>query len=216
MENSFQIFRTFTDKESAIELQKSLSDHKIHSDIGNNIPSADITFVNNTLLHQYEVRISLSDFERAEKLMTTEISLDEIDPSHYLFEFNDDELYEILMKLDEWHPQDYKLALQILKKRGKTVDENLLKSLKNLRLNQLAEPENNQRPWIIMGYVFAFCGGLLGLIIGYSLSTSKKNLPNGERVYSYSKSDRKHGRYILGISILLTPLFLSLKFIKGL
>lgn len=216
MENSFQIFRTFTDKESAIELQKLLSDHKIHSDIGNNIPSADITFVNNTLLHQYEVRISLSDFERAEKLMITEISLDEIDPSHYLFEFNDDELYEILMKPDEWHPQDYKLALQILKKRGKTVDENLLKSLKNLRLNQLAEPENNQRPWIIMGYVFAFCGGLLGLIIGYSLSTFKKNLPNGERVYSYSKSDRKHGRYILGISILLTPLFLSLKFIKGL
>ncbi len=216
MENSFQIFRSFTDKESAIELQKLLSDHKIHSDIGNNIPSADITFVNNTLLHQYEVRISLSDFERAEKLMTTEISLDEIDPSHYLFEFNDDELYEILMKPDEWHPQDYKLALQILKKRGKTVDENLLKSLKNIRLNQLAEPENNQRPWIITGYVFAFCGGLLGLIIGYSLSTSKKNLPNGERVYSYSKSDRKHGRYILGISILLTPLFLSLKFIKGL
>ena len=32
---------------------------------------------------------------------------------------------------------------------------------------------------------------------GWHLSTYKKTLPNGDRVYGYSQSDRKHGNRIL-------------------
>lgn len=216
MENSYQIFRTFSDKASAIDLQEVLDENNISSELGNNIPSADVTFVNSTLNHQYEVRIPLSDFERAEKLLLDDVDISQIDPSHYLFEFSDEELYDILMKPDEWNPIDYKLAREILTNRGKVIDDGLILSLKKERLKQLAEPEKNQRPWIIAGYLFAFGGGLLGLVIGYVLSTSKKTLPNGERHYAYSKADRKHGKQILAIALICTPFYFYLKFKEGL
>jgi len=81
----------------------------------------------------------------------------------------------------------------------------LLNSLKNERLKHLAKPEENQKPWIIAGYLFSILGGFLGLIIGYFLWTAKKTLPNGKKVYSYSKKDRKHGKYIFYIGLLVTP-----------
>jgi len=216
MENSFQIFRTFSTKEAAILLQDLLTGNNIKSESGDNIPSADVTFVNSTIHHQYEVRIARSDFEQAEQLLTKDIDVTSIDPSHYLFKFTDDELYDILLKPDEWNGLDYKLAQHILTQRGNTINEALLTSLKNQRLKDLAQPEKNQIPWIFAGYLFAFVGGFLGLVIGYLLRTSKKTLPNGERIYTYSSSDRKHGLYILAIAVIFTPIFFYLKFVKGL
>lgn len=215
MEHSLQIFRTFSSKEAATELQNLLSDHNIQSESGDNIPSADVTFVNSTIHHQYEVRILLSDFERAEHILLEDIDVQSIDPSHYLFQFTDEELYDILLKPDEWNPLDYKLAQHILTTRGKTIDKALLTSLKNQRLADLAKPEENQMTWIIAGYIFAFGGGILGLVIGYLLRTSKKTLPNGERIYTYSLSDRKHGINILAIAIICTPFFFYYKFMEG-
>ena len=51
--------------------------------------------------------------------------------------------------------------VKILKERGKSVDDTLLNTLKKERLEDLARPEENQEAWIIIGYVFAFIGGLL-------------------------------------------------------
>ncbi len=216
MEHSLQIFRTFSSKRAAIELQNLLSNHNIISKSGDNIPSADVTFVNSTVHHQYEVRIAQADFEQAEALLYADIDVESIDKSHYLFKFNDNELYDILRKPDEWNPLDYKLAQHILIQRGKTIDENLLTSLKNERLADLSEPEKNQPLWIMAGYILAFGGGFLGLIVGYILRSSKKSLPNGERIFAYSVSDRKHGLYILVIAAIFTPIFFYYKFINGL
>ncbi len=137
--------------------------------------------------------------------------INEVDRDYYLFEFTDEELYEILLKSDEWSAFDYSLAQQILTDRGKSIDKNLLNSLKNERLKDLAKPEGNQKPWIIGGYTFAILGGFLGLIIGYFLWTSKKTLPNGQKVYSYSVNDRKHGKYIFYISLIIAPTAMLLR-----
>ncbi len=106
---------------------------------------------------------------------------------------------------------DYTLAQKILKQRGKSIDKELLNSLKNERLKDLAKPKENQKPWIIAGYIFSLLGGFLGLIIGYSLWTSKKTLPNRQKVYSYSTNDRKHGKYIFYIGLVIAPIVLLLK-----
>ena len=121
------------------------------------------------------------------------------------------ELYDILLKSDEWNKFDYSLAQKILRDRGKNIDKELLDSLKKQRLEDLAKPDENQKPWIIAGYVFALLGGFLGLIIGYFLWTSKKTLPNGQKVYSYSSNDRKHGKYIFYIALIIFPSALLLK-----
>lgn len=91
--------------------------------------------------------------------------INEIDKDYYLFEFTNEELYEILLKSDEWSAFDYTLTQKILSERGKPVDSGLLHSLKKERLKELAKPEDNQHSWIIGGYLFAILGVFLGLII---------------------------------------------------
>ena len=92
----------------------------------------------------------------------------------------------------------------------------MLASLKKERLNILSKPEENQRPWIIAGYLFSFLGGGIGIVIGYSLWTSKKTLPNGERIYSYNNADRKQGKTIFIIGLIVFPLALIVKILDRL
>jgi hypothetical protein len=171
----------------------------------------DVTFSGSTLLNQYEVRIGIADFEKAEAVLEKEAEniLNKIDEDYYLLSFTNEELYEVLLKSDEWNIFDYKLAQKILTNRGKTIDPEMLASLRNERLKILAQPEENQKPWIITGYLFSFLGGGIG--IGYSLWTSKKTLPNGERIYSYNDADREHGKMIFFIGLIIFPLALIIK-----
>lgn len=215
MQESYSIFKKFPTLEQANELKKLLNENGIESLLADNIPTVDITFSGNTLQNEFEIRIKQSDFKKAEEILekNAENLIDQIDKGYYLFEFTDEELYEILLKSDEWNPFDYTLAQKILKQRGKSVDKALLSSLKNERLKNLAKPEENQKPWIIAGYIFSLLGGFLGLIIGYFLWTSKKTLPNGQKVYSYSANDRKHGKYIFYIGLVIAPTALLLRVI---
>ncbi|MCL6264879.1 hypothetical protein [Flagellimonas myxillae] len=218
MQQDYPIFKKFPSLEQATELKKLLDKQGIDAILGDNIPPVDVTFSGTTLQHEYEVRIAQSDFESAEKVLEAQAEdlINQVDEDYYLFEYSDEELYEILLKADEWNEFDYTLAQKILTQRGKSIDKDLLKSLKNERLKQLAKPEESQRPWIIAGYVFAFLGGFLGLIIGYFLWTAKKTLPNGQKVHSYSEKDRKQGKYIFYIALIIFPVALILRAISGL
>ncbi|WP_282136093.1 hypothetical protein [Seonamhaeicola maritimus] len=216
MNEDYSIFRKFSSLEQALELKELLSKNGIESKLADNTPPVDITFSGNTLQNQVEIQIKQINFETANQILekNAEDLINQIDKDYYLFEFTDEELYEILLKSDEWNKFDYTLAQRILKQRGKSIDDDLLNSLKNERLNQLAKPDENQKPWILAGYLFSFLGGFLGLIIGYFLWTSKKTLPNGKKVYSYAENDRKHGKYIFFIGLIITPIITILKVIE--
>ncbi|MBU2920143.1 hypothetical protein KO504_02200 [Winogradskyella psychrotolerans] len=207
MEDDYSIFRKFPSLEQATELKTLLNNNGIETVLGDNVPPVDVTFSGNTLQNEIEVRIKQTDFKKAELLLEKDAEdlIENIDKNYYLFDFTNKELYEILLKSDEWNAFDYTLAQKILIQRGKSIDKDLLNSLKEERLKQLAKPEGNQKLWIIAGYFFMLLGGFLGLIIGYFLWTSKKTLPNGQKVYSYAESDRTHGKYIFIISLIIAP-----------
>lgn len=213
MENDYAIFRKFPSIAEAQELEVFLNNHNIETVLADNLPPVDVTFSGSTLLHEYEVGLKLEDFEKAEALLqeNAENILDQVDKDYYLFDFTDEELYDILLKSDEWSSLDYTLAVKILEDRGNKIDTTVLKNLKTQRLTDLAKPEGNQKSWIIGGYIFAFLGGLIGLIIGYSIWTSKKVLPNGEKVYSYSENDRNQGKTIFYIGIIVLPITIIIK-----
>ncbi|MFI0427945.1 hypothetical protein [Mariniflexile sp. HMF6888] len=213
MKEQFSIFRKFPTLEQANELAIELGKQGIDFILDDNVPPVDVTFAGNTLRNEIEIRIKQSDFEKAEEILekNAETLMDEVDKDYYLFEFTNEELYEILLKSDEWSKFDYTLAQKILEKRGKSVDKDLLNSLKNERLKELAKPEGNQKPWIFAGYLFSLLGGFLGLVIGYFLWTSKKTLPNGQKVYSYTEKDRKQGMYIFYIGLIIFPVILIIR-----
>lgn len=139
--------------------------------------------------------------------------LKSMNKDHYLFEFPNEELYEILTKPDEWNSFDYKLAQLILKDRDQDINEDFFHSLKKKRIAELSKPDKGQDFWIISGYIFSLLGGFLGILIGWFLWTMKKTLPNGEKVYIYSDPDRRHGRRIFTIGIVVAPVALLLKII---
>ena len=140
--------------------------------------------------------------------------METVDKDHYLFGFTDEELFEIISKPDEWNEFDFQLAKKILRERGKEINQDTINLLKKQRLNDLAKPEEGQRNWIYAGYIFALLGGLIGVFIGWHLSTYRKTLPNGQQVYGYKQEDRKHGRRIWIKGAIMFIVSLTIRFSK--
>lgn len=217
MTENFIAFKNFPTRIQAKELEIVLNRNNIKSVLADNIAPVDITFSGSTLQNQYEIKIDPADFAKAEAILEkdTESILNEVDKDYYLLSFSDEELYDVLLKSDEWNVFDYKLAQKLLIERGKNIDSEMLASLKKERLQILAKPEEPQKSWITIGYMFSILGGAIGIIIGYLLWTSKKTLPNGERVYSYNENDRKHGKTIFILGSIIFPLALLVKILMA-
>ena len=172
-----------------------------------------MTFSGSTLGHKYEIRIKQEDFSKAESILESHAKemISRLGDDYYLFDFSDEDLYEVLLKSDEWNEFDYMLAQRILVNRGKSIDESLLKALKE-RIKTLSEPEGNQKPWLYVGYIFALLGGFIGIVIGYFLWTSKKTLPDGSKVYSYTAEDRSKGKALFFFATTILVVWILIQF----
>lgn len=206
MESPLILFRRFDDVALANALTDVLDKNGITYTTEESAAVFDPGFRRNEFAKQYSVKINAGDFDRVNNLLNeNELeNVNNIDKDYYLYGFTDAELTDLLAKADEWSPFDYQLARKILTERGITVNEKMLAELKNERLAELKAPEPSQSGWIIIGYIFALIGGVLGIFTGWYLATSKKTLPNGERVYTFSESDRQQGKWILYIAIAVT------------
>ena len=188
----FAVFKKFSNLDQANELGAILTQNNIEHKLVNNSPQIDITFSGNTLQNEVQLLLIPSDFDKANQVLHAEAEklIAEIDASYYLFDFTNEELYEIIMKPDEWGAFDYTLAQKLLKDREVTVNEELVSTLRKKRIADLAKPEEGQKPWIYVGYFFAILGGILGLLIGWYLWTYTKTLPNGQKVNAYSEATK--------------------------
>ncbi|MEI9920851.1 MAG: hypothetical protein WDO14_18965 [Bacteroidota bacterium] len=160
------------------------------------------------------IKIREADFSKVDALLNADAAnlLDTVDKDYHLFSFSDEELLEIVAKADEWSAFDYQIAKSILSSRGITLGDERIQQLKSDRLDQLAQPEPSQSVLIAWGYALAFLGGLIGVFIGWSLWNSKKVLPNGKRTYNYTMNDRKHGRRIFFLGLIMSIALLVYRF----
>ena len=214
--DNYFTFQKFPDKESARELTDILEQHNIEYILEENSLNFDPTFSNSELTKEFCVKLKKENFEAADHLQL-QISieqLDKVDKDHYLFGFTDEELIEIVTRPDEWSKLDYLLAQKILKERGKEINPEVASTIKKQRLQDLGKPDEGQKSWIIMGYVLALCGGLIGIFIGHHLRYHKKTLPNGDRVYGYSKEDRGHGYNIFILGIVCMVLWTAIRILN--
>ncbi|WP_158995576.1 hypothetical protein [Mucilaginibacter sp. L196] len=214
MEPDFITYQRFNDIALANNLADILQRHNITYTIEEESLTFNPTFVlNNELANEYAVKIKSEDFEQVNQLLVEEetTNIDEVEADYYLFKFTNDELIDLITKADEWSAFDYLLAQKILTERGITINDKYLAELKEKRIEELKEPETPQTIWIVVGYMAAFLGGILGIFIGWHLLSSKKTLPNGEKVYDYNDHDRKHGRNIFYLSIIIFAIAVGIK-----
>lgn len=199
MKEEFLIFQKFNDQNSAIDFGKIMDENKIDHHIENISVNFDPILPNNEFGKEYCIKLKKIDFERANDLLSTiaKVEISAVEEDHYLLSFTDEELIDVISKSDEWNKFDVELAKKLLKNKGKEVNEQQINEIKKQRITELSKPEEGQNIYIIIGYICALLGGLLGIFIGWHLLTYKKTLPNGNQIYAYSENDRKQGNIIL-------------------
>ncbi|HTD42156.1 MAG TPA: hypothetical protein VK671_16115 [Mucilaginibacter sp.] len=206
MEPEFITYQKFNDSALANDLAELLDGHNIPYFIQEETSGFDPSLVMSNAAVDYAVKIKSEDFEKVNQLRK-EIeakNIEGVDKDHYLFGFTDDELMEVLIKADEWSTFDVVLARKILAERGKNISDVDMAVINEKRIEELRVPETSQSTWIILGYIFALLGGIIGLFIGWHLKSHKKTLPDGEKVYAYTEQDRWHGKIIFYIAIVGT------------
>nr|WP_315418194.1 hypothetical protein [uncultured Pedobacter sp.] len=216
MTTDFVTFQRFNDRAAALALAETFRENGIECGLEDVSENFDVSFANNEINKDFRIKLKPVDFERADTLLLqlAEKDLADIDPSYYIFDFSNEELTEIIEKQDEWSSLDFLLAKKILKERGVEVNVSQIQAFKEKRLEALAKPVESPQVLIVAGYILAFFGGLIAIIIGAYLRTHKRTLPNGERVFGYAASDRAHGERILIIGVLTLILSVIYQFYK--
>lgn len=208
----FVTYKKYYEQERVDAFTQLLTENGIEFQVLEERESLDSLYGEKHFPKQFFVKIKQEDFPKADTVLK-ELSLKEltnVEKDHYLFGFSDEELFEIIAKPDEWNEFDLELAKKILKDRGKEINETTVHLLKNQRLKELTKPEERQRNMVYAGYFFAITGGVIGAFIGWHLLTYEKVLPNGEKIYGFTKEDRMHGKiiFILGTALLAFYIFI--------
>jgi hypothetical protein len=214
MHAEFIKYRDFFESETAAEFALVLRDHGIEYRVEEFNDSLGAPYGERPLSFVTTIMIRKADFSKVDDVVAEEAKAvaQEIDRSHYLYTFSNEELFEVISKPDEWNAVDYQLAKTILRQRGVMVDDVTFDNLKARRLEDLSRPEPDQTNWVKAGYIMALAGGIVGLFIGWHLMTYKKVLPNGDKVYGYRKHDRSHGRWIFIVGLIMFPIALLIRF----
>jgi len=213
MNEEYLRFKLLPDKQTAEDFAEVLRQNNIDYKIEEDALVFDASFANHPLARDYVIAVKQSDFKNASAAYDEYFAkqLNDVPADYYLLQFSDDELLEILAKPDEWGAFDYQLATALLKKRG--VDINMQKTdrLKADRYYELARPEGENATNIVGYYIVSILFFPVGWIIGWIWGYSKKQLPDGYRVYAYNEKVRLHGRIILLISIVVPVLTVILR-----
>jgi hypothetical protein len=203
MKTQFLTYKKFHSLDQASELTDLLTNNKIPFEVEDNSSDLSDFIVGQNSNNSIVVKILPDHFLPVNRLLSdhADLQLNSINKDHYLFTFDDDELLEVVSEPDKWCELDKQLAKKILNERGITINDALENALFQKRVKDLSVEEKGSTIWTTVGYISAVLGGLIGIVIGINLWTSKKTLPDGTRKYVYTTTDRKHGQIITIIGI---------------
>lgn len=207
------VFRRFKAPEEAVDFAQKLKQNGIQSQIIDNSPPIDITFSANHTHDEVQLLIKAADRAKAEEVFRLEAEelIKDIPNDHYLFEFDTQELFEVLKNYDEWNELDYALAQKILADRGEDVNSSIISELRQNRDNEINKAEKAGNITLFLGYLLSLFGGVGGIFIGVYLIVTKKTLTTGQKTNYYRKSDRLHG---IAISIISTCIIILWTFLE--
>jgi hypothetical protein len=200
--NEYVLFQSFFTEDEATSVIDPLKENGIDYQLERSKELLDRAFIGDNLEKKIFLKIRSSDFFKANEILDARIlqNITALEKDYYLFSFTNDELIEILRKPDEWSRQDFLIARKILDERGQHINEEVIKDLKSKRINELSREESEPTFTIITGYILALIFSIVGLFFGLTFLTAKKNIPNGKKVFTYSRNTRKHGRNIVILS----------------
>jgi hypothetical protein len=202
MQEPFLNFQKFYDREIAFDLAERLRSGSVAVTLEDDQSYFDVSFAHDPMQHPVWVKVQAKDFTRAAELMEDYYTqqLDSVPADYYLYGMDNDELMEIVKAPDQWGYLDHPLAVRILKHRGFKLTDAEVDDYRKASIRSLAEPERGKSHWIWMACLISLLIWPAGVIAGGLVTTMKKTLPDGRRVFVYSANDRKWGKWILLIA----------------
>ena len=213
MSGPLRIYRRFNMREEAEELLIELTKAGVQAEVRENSDVLDITFSGRPAT-EFHVLIPKDRFATAEAIAhrLAQDDIEQASKDHYLYDFTDDELGDVLRKRDAWSAFDFELAKKILLERGTILDESVISGWREDRMERLSRPDKAKWWWLAIGYASAFMGGFLAVIIGWYIMNGKKTLPDGSLVHAYGHSTNIHGQRIFWTGMVFLVLWLCVRF----
>ena len=208
----FLVYQKFTHQDQADEIVELFRSAGIDYQLEGTKAPFDPTFTFHSYEPEVELKIKQEDFDRARNLLDSHYQqlIRDVPADYYLYNFSDVELRDLIGKKDEWGQFDYVFAKHLLGQRGSAITTEAENAIKHQRLLELKKPAKLGTYWIVVGYILAVIGSLIGFFMALTLLVFRKTLPDGQLVYGYDKDTRSHAMAMLIISgslLLLRILF---------
>ena len=201
----FVTFNKYKSQKEALNLIDLLNANGIEYLLDDIAPAYDISITGGTaLVDKVALKIHPDNFVKVNRLLE-DIALNDlefINKDHYLYNFSNEELIDILANFDEWSKTDYLLAKKILQEKDIKFTDEEIQNFRIKKIEQLKQAVSGRKTWIIIGFMTAIIGGVLGIWMGIHYYNFKKRIVTGERVYAYDNNTRKLGKRMFTIGII--------------
>ena len=213
--SDFTLFRTFTDLDSARTTVDVLTAAGVAVQIDDTRQLFSNVLQQTPTLPEMRVLILVAELPRASALLEARAAqAGDMPADHYLAQFSDTELLDLVAKPDEWSAHDHRWAQQLLAARGRALRPAEVLALRQVRTEQLAMPKSLPTRWLVIGWTAAMLGGLLGVIIGWNFYAATTTLPEGRRVPTYAPAGRNQGLWMMGVGAIMFVLGVALRVLE--
>lgn len=207
IDNNFVTYKKFNALIEANELISILEKNNIDYLIENSSPNYDITLSANHSQDEFRIRIHPDNFEKVNNLIISELK-DLPDKTHFIHQFNENELFDVLKNPEEWSPEVLFFAKNILETKGILISEEQLETWKNQKIELLKKPLKKPNKLIQTAIFLNILGGFSGMLVGWYLQKFVRTLFNGERVNAYDEETR-----LIGANLFKSGLIIHLAFV---
>ena len=199
-------YATYHSPEETKNLTAILEGAGIPYEVEYNRDILDKVYIGDNLDPMIAVKISPSEFERVNDLCKAEAknNIHEINPDYYLFQFENDELINVVKNKNEWNAFDQGLAEKILFDRNVTIEHTTVVHTGAADYT----PLQVKGIYLALQYLVSFVWPYAGILIGVATNAAYRTLSNGSRVKMYDEYTRTHGRIMLVIGIVRTLVML--------
>lgn len=218
--SSFEIYDKFQTAENAKPLIALLKSNDIQHKVEEPKQIEDPLFIGDTNLFRPKVFVKLrpQDFQRVNQLIETDmlqqIQAGAIDlKQHFLYEFTNEELWDVIRKPDEWNFDTGVIARYLLESRGVEVSTAQVNFMQEERVRKIRRPRKGVDAWVVvLPFIFAgyywgsLAGGLIaafsGFALGYYYWQDVSIAPNGEKFYTFDSKSRNSGKTMLIVTFI--------------
>lgn len=222
-DGELEYFREFLNVEEANDLAQLLEKNNILYSLEKPQVLIDKAIVGTTILPKVVLKILPRDFERVNKMLAEIIEQQVIPDNHYLLEFSDLELFEVIKNPDSWNIEDVTVARKILVSRGFEVTNEQLEELQEQRFEELKAGKEGSLSWMIFYAVCVVLGVIFlhplfmiaGVGMGLYYWRDKRRDPKGAPYFTFDKKTRIAGQIIFYLGMALMIVLFILLFLNA-